>query len=63
MKKMILILCHALSCAALLHATDLTTLTTPGAGRDRLEQKYQARLQSDQDSIQVLRELGHYFTT
>ncbi len=58
MKNVISISINVFFCAALLHATDLPELTTPGAERDRLEQKYLARLQSDRDSIKALRELG-----
>ncbi len=58
MKKVILILSNVLFHVALLHATDLNSLITPGAERGRLEQKYLARLQSDRDSIKAIRELG-----
>ena len=58
MKKVILILSNLFFYVALSHATDLTSLITPGAERDRLEQKYLSRLQSDRDSLKALRELG-----
>lgn len=58
MKQTIFFWGNMLFCATLLNATELTTLTTPGAERDRLEQKHRSWLQSGQDSLQALRELG-----
>ena len=58
MKKLIFFWSHLLFCTALLHATELMTLTTPGVERNRLEKKYLAQLQAGQNSLQTLRELG-----
>ena len=58
MKKVIFFWSNLLFFVALPHAMELTTLTTPGAERDRLEQKHRSWLQSGQDSLQALRELG-----
>ncbi len=58
MKKVFFFWSNLLFFVALPHAMELTTLTTPGAERDRLEQKFLSQLNSGQTSVQASRALG-----